>query len=151
VVTFGQTVLIAGQLTAPAGLSTTPVAGAKAYLQHQAVGSTEWRHAVGTHFKHTDSNGQVHWTVKPANIGRFRISFPSSPSYYPAATAPLGVKVRPIIALPHLTTAPSLTKTHIIGKMRPHLDGVVYLQRFRSGAGSPFTTTRYISQRSARH
>jgi peptidoglycan hydrolase-like protein with peptidoglycan-binding domain len=142
VVTFGQTVLIAGQLTAPAGLSTTPVAGAKAYLQHQAVGSTEWRHAVGTHFKHTDSNGQVHWTVKPANIGRFRISFPSSPSYYPAATAPLGVKVRPIIALPHLTTAPSLTKTHIIGKMRPHLDGVVYLQRFRSGAWHRADTTK---------
>src|SRR3569623_1627304 len=114
IVTFGQKGIVSCQLTAPSGLTTGPVAGAKAYLQHEAVGSPEWRHAIGTHYKHTYSTGQVHWTVTPANIGHFRIYFPASSNYVAAATAPLAVQVRPVIKVQHLTTAPTLTTTHII-------------------------------------
>jgi len=133
-VTFGQKVVVSGQLTAPSGLSTGPVAGAKAYLQHLAVGSTVWDHAVGTHYKHTDSNGRVHWGVKPANNGRFRVYFPASAARSQATSAPLLVQVHPLIKLRNLTTAPTLTKTPILGRVRPQLDGVLYLQRFRDGA-----------------
>jgi peptidoglycan hydrolase-like protein with peptidoglycan-binding domain len=71
--------------------------------------------------------------VKPASIGSFRIYFPASASYLKATTAALEVQVRPLIQLQKLTTAPALSTTHIIGKVRPRLDGVIYLQRHHDG------------------
>jgi hypothetical protein len=132
VLTFGQKATVTGRLTALSGLTTGAVAGAKAELQHEAVGSTVWRHAAGTAVKRTGRGGGVRWSLKPANNGRFRVVFASSENYTSATSTPLSVAVRPNIKLQKLTTAPALSTSHIIGQVLPRLSGQVYLQKHTS-------------------
>jgi peptidoglycan hydrolase-like protein with peptidoglycan-binding domain len=134
VVTFGQKTIVLARLTTTSGLTTSAVPGATAYLQHLAIGSTVWTHAAGTHLKQTGRGGRVHWGIKPANSGSFRVFFPATSQYAAAYTAPLSVKVRPNIKVERITTAPTRTTTRIRGQVLPRLTGPVYLQKYVNGA-----------------
>src|SRR5581483_800975 len=119
----------------------TPVAGAKAVLQHRAAGTHAWHTAKGTHVKQTGQGGRVQWSVKPHANGSYRIHFRQSHSYAGFTTAAGSVRVRPRLHLKSLHTVSELATTDIQGSVHPHLPGKVYLQQHENGRWHPVKHT----------
>jgi N-acetylmuramoyl-L-alanine amidase len=130
--TFTHPLLVTAALTVAA--NGHPVAGQLAELQHRVSGTKTWSHASATVGKKTGPRGAVHWRVRPSASGAFRVHFRETAAYASLTTSGQAVRVGPRLHLKPIHTVPTRTTTQLDGTIRPHLSGVVYLQRFSKGA-----------------
>jgi N-acetylmuramoyl-L-alanine amidase len=130
--TYTKPVFVSGHLSDT--VTGHPVSGQLADLQHQIAGSKVWRHAGRTTDKKAGPHGGVRWRLMPSASGWYRVHFLATKSYTGATSIGHAVRVRPALHLQSIHTVPSLTTSQITGTIRPHLTGLVYLQRFANGA-----------------
>jgi hypothetical protein len=130
--TYTHTAVVTGAVT-EAGTGH-PVAGELASLQHRIEGSKTWHHAKGVANRKTGAHGLVHFSVKPAVNGFYRVHFFTSPNFTGVSTVGHWIQVLPRIHVNPIRTVPVLSSSQLTGTIRPHLTGLVYLQRFENGA-----------------
>ena len=145
--TYTQPLVVTGTLTVAS--TGHPVAGQPAVLQHRAAGGTSWHHAKGTTTQTTGRLGRATWEVTPSANGSYRVVFLRTPTYTKVTTGAHSYKVQPLLGLRRIHTVPVLSQSEISGRIRPHIDGTVYLQRFINGGWHRAGTSSVVDGRYA--
>ncbi|MDQ3769609.1 MAG: peptidoglycan recognition protein, partial [Actinomycetota bacterium] len=125
-VSLGTPVQLSGSLTDERG---TPLAGQP--VDVQALVGTDWRTAST---QTTDSQGGFSALVKLRRNRSLRASFPGAGGRLPTASAPVAVKVRPVVTLTQApVTGTTGRRTVLAGKVRPRKRSVWQVLQVRRG------------------
>ncbi len=125
-VSLGTPVQLGGTLTDEQG---KPLAGQP--VEVQALVGTVWRTSST---QTTDSQGGFSALVKPRRNRSLRASFPGSGGRLPTASAPLAVKVRPIVTLTRAPTTGATGRRAVLrGRVRPRKESVWQVLQVRRG------------------
>ena len=137
-VRLGLPVQLSGSLTDEAGipLASQPV-------EVQALVGTRWRTSST---QTTDSQGGFSALVKPRRNRSLRASFPGSGELAPTASAPVAVRVRPIVSLTRAPATGSTGKPTVLrGKVSPRKRSVSQVLQVRRGSRWPVVGVKRLS------
>ena len=135
---LGLPVQLSGRLTDEAGipLASQPV-------EVQALVGTRWRTSST---QTTDSQGGFSALVKPRRNRSLRASFPGSGELAPTASAPVAVRVRPIVGLTRAPATGSTGKPTVLrGKVSPRKRSVWQVLQVRRGSRWPVVGVKRLS------